>query len=341
MKAAVLHTLRAPLTVEDVPMPECGPDDLLVRTMACGICGTDIHIQDGWGYTPRLPFIMGHEPAGVVVSVGKNVDRFQVGDRVVPNIFFSCGLCYYCRVNRETQCLQLGGILGVLTHAGAYAEYFRVPARQVFPLPPEISFPDGAIIADAVVTAVHAVDRGRVAAGETVLIIGAGGCGGAAIQVCTMRGARVIAIDVGLKKQAHALSLGAAACGDSLDPNLVEMLHGMTGGMGAQCVIDTVGQAETLSLATRALARGGRVTILGYTQERFPLDPRQIAVNELEIIGTRSGGRQCTADAIQIVADPRWKSLVTDTFDLTRVNDALACVRNGAALGRVVLTYAQ
>jgi len=128
MIAAVLQQVGKALELGEVSDPQLGPNEVLVRTQACGICGTDIHIQDGWGYTPALPFVMGHEPSGLVADVGVNVDRFMVGDRVVPNIFFTCGECYYCRTNRETQCLHLDGILGVLKHWGGYGAFFRAPA---------------------------------------------------------------------------------------------------------------------------------------------------------------------------------------------------------------------
>ncbi len=340
MKAAVLHKLREPLRFEDVPDPRIGPDDVLVRTAACGICGTDIHIQDGWGYTPDLPFVMGHEACGVVAATGANVARFAPGDRVVPNIFFSCDACVYCRTNRETQCLNLGGILGVLAHWGGYGEYFCVPARQLFPLPDEIPFAEGAVIADAVVTAVHAVQRGRISGGETVLIIGVGGCGSAAIQVCTLYGARVIAVDRVPDKVRRALELGAGTALHAGD-DMPAAVRALTDGRGADCVIDAVGSAETIAQGIGALARGGRLVILGYTRERYALDPRIVAVNELEVVGTRSGGRQCTADAIRLVADPRWRSIVSDVFPITEVNEALELMRTGTAIGRIVLTFPQ
>lgn len=340
MKAAVLRQIGAPLTFEEVPDPAIGPDDVLVRTMACGICGTDIHIQDGWGYTPALPFVMGHEPSGMVARVGVNVTRFKVGDRVVPNIFFACNNCFYCRTNRETQCVDLDGILGVLKHRGGYAEYFRIPSQQLFHLPDAIPFTEGAVIADAVVTAVHAVQTGRVAAGETVVIIGIGGCGGAAVQVCHMLGARVIAVDNVASKQQWAAELGADAVVLAGDVDVPRAVRDATAGMGAQCVIDAVGNAATIQAGVDALARGGRLIMLGYTQDRYALDPRQVAVNELEILGTRSGGRQCTADAIRMVADPHWKPIVSDVLPIDRVNDALDVVRSAQALGRVVLTFA-
>lgn len=339
MKAAVLRELRSPLLIEDVAQPEIGPNDVLVQTQACGICGTDVHIQDGWGYTPTLPFVMGHEASGIVAKIGPSVTRFAVGDRVVPNNFFTCGVCYYCRINRETQCMGLTGILGVLTYWGGYGEYFRVPAHQLFHLPDGISFEDGAVIADAVVTAVHAVQIGRVTAGETVVVIGIGGCGGAAVQACALNGVRVIAVDRASAKLDRAMALGAYATIHSGIDDVPLAVRALTDGFGAHCVIDAVGSRTTIQQGIDALARGGRMVQLGYTQERYELDPRQVAVNELEILGTRSGGRQCTADAIQLVSNPRWQSIVSDLIPITRVNDALELLRSEQALGRVVLTF--
>lgn len=339
MKAAVLHAAHQPLTIEQVADPQIGPADVLVRTKACGICGTDVHIQDGWGYTPNLPFVMGHEPSGVVEAVGSDVTQFHIGDRVIPNIFFTCGDCFYCRTNRETQCLRLGGILGVLGHWGGFGDCFRIPARQLFHLPNNISFTDGAVIADAVVTALHAVQAGRVAAGESVVVIGIGGCGSAAVQICRMFGARVIAADVNPAKQHRAIELGAEIALISGSTDVAQAVREATDGLGAACVIDAVGSAETLAAGVESLARGGRLVVLGYTQDRYPLDPRQIAVHELQIIGVRSGGRQDTVDAIRLVADGRWKSIVSDVFPIEQVNEALQLLRTGSAQGRVVLTF--
>ncbi|MCC7361416.1 MAG: alcohol dehydrogenase catalytic domain-containing protein [Anaerolineales bacterium] len=339
MQAAVLEAVGQPLTLREVPRPVIGPDEALVQTRACGICGTDLHMQAGWGYQPALPFVMGHEPSGVVVEVGANVRRFSPGDRVVPNIFYACGECFYCRTNRETQCLQLGGILGVLEHWGGYGEFFKIPARQLFALPEAVSFAEGAVIADAVVTAVHAVQRGRVAAGERVAVLGVGGCGSAALQIAQLYGAAAIGVDQTEAKRAHALALGAAAAVNGQTEDAAAEVRAWAEGVGVQCVIDTVGSAASVAQALAMLARGGRLVILGYTQERPPLDPRQIAVHELEIIGTRSGGRQCTAEAIRLAADPRWRSIVSDVFPIAAVNAALDHLRTGAALGRIVLSF--
>ena len=340
MKAAVLHRIGQALQIEDVPEPEIGPDEVLVQTRACGICGTDLHIRDGWGYTPELPFVMGHEPAGVVADIGANVTRFQKGDRVVPNIFFTCGHCFYCRTNRETQCLNLDGILGVLKHHGGYGQYFKIPERQLFHFPEHVPFPEASIIADAVVTAVHAVKRGRVSAGETIMVISVGGCSAAAIQICTAFGAQVLSVVRSGEKRTRALELGARHAFNSREIDVPAAVRELTGGLGVQGVIDGVGSEETLRLGINCLGHGGRLVILGYTQERYPLDPRDTAVHELEIIGTRSGGRQDTADAIKMVASDDWKPIVTDLYPIDQVEDAHRFMREARHLGRIVLTFA-
>ena len=320
-------------------MPEIGEEDFLVHTRACGICGTDLHIRDGWGYTPNLPFIMGHEPAGVVAKVGSNVSGFQVGDPVVPNIFFACGNCFYCRTNRETQCVNLAGILGVLKHSGGYGEYFRIPGRQLFHLPAHVPFTEGSIIADAVVTAVHGVKRGRIRHGETVMVISVGGCSAAVIQICKSYGARVISVVRSSEKQKRAIELGADEALNSREVSVPAMARDFTDGMGVDCVIDSVGNEETLKEGVDSLCHGGRLVILGYTQERYPLDPRQVAVRELEVIGTRSGGRQDTIDSIRFVASKQWKPIVTDTFPIDEVEAAHQLMREARNLGRIVLIH--
>src|SRR5438132_14382481 len=121
MRAAVLRAIKEPLRFENLPEPTPSSDEVLVRTKACGICGTDLHILSGFGYVPPLPHILGHEPAGVVAAVGNKVRNLKPGDRVAPYLFINCEHCYYCRVGRHEQCTELKGILGVLV-PGAFAE---------------------------------------------------------------------------------------------------------------------------------------------------------------------------------------------------------------------------
>ena len=130
MKAALLRAIGRPLSIEDVPRPTPGPGEVLVRVKTCGICRTDLHIQDGLAYVPQLPHVPGHEPAGVVVAVGERVDNLKPGQRVTPHLFLTCRHCVYCRSGRDAQCSHLGGVLGV-TVPGGFAQFFKAPARNL------------------------------------------------------------------------------------------------------------------------------------------------------------------------------------------------------------------
>jgi propanol-preferring alcohol dehydrogenase len=319
-------------------MPEPGPGEIVVKTKACGICATDLHILSGWGYEPKLPFVMGHEPAGVVHAIGPSVTGFAPGDRVVPNIFYSCGNCRYCRTNRETLCTNLGGILGVLAHHGAYAEYFKTPARQLFHLPAHISFPDGAVVADAVVCAVHALkQRARLYPGDWALVIGVGGVGLSVLQAARAAGARLIAVDLDETKLRQATQMGAGKVLLAHSPNLVGRIKEITGGEGVDVVFDCHGSAQTIAQGVQALRKQGRLVIIGYTQETYPLAPQWLSRFELEIVGSRSGGRQDTVDAIELVGSGQWRSIVSNVFPLEEINEALKLLKSGKALGRIVI----
>ncbi len=338
VKAAVLRQIGIPVRIEDVDMPHIGPDDVLVETKACGICGTDLHICDGWGYTPDLPFIMGHEPAGVVAEVGSNVTRFRIGDRVVPNIFFLAATATIAgRTARRSVWTSTGSWASSSTRAGT-EPIFGFRARQLFHLPEHIAFTEGSIIADAVVTAVHAARRGRVRPGETVMVISAGGCGSAAIQECKAYGVRVFSVVRSSREQHRARELGADEALNSREVGIPAAARDLTEGLGVDCVIDAVGSEKTLRESVDSLARGGRLVLLGYTQERYPLDPRQTAVRQLEILGTRSGVRQDTVEAIGLVSRPHWKSIVAAVFSIEQVNEAHRLMQQGEVLGRIVLT---
>jgi D-arabinose 1-dehydrogenase-like Zn-dependent alcohol dehydrogenase len=325
MRAAILHKIGQPLVIDEMPTPEPGPGEVLVKTKACGICATDLHILAGWGYQPQLPFVMGHEPAGVVQSVGPGVT--------------GCGNCRYCRTNRETLCTNLGGILGVLDHHGAYADYFKVPARQLFHLPESIPFADGAVIADAVVCAIHALkQRARVYPGDWILVIGVGGVGLSVLQAVRAAGAHVIATDISEAKVAQARQMGATALLFADSQELAEQIKVATGGEGVDVVFDCHGSEQTLAQGVKALRKNGRLVIIGYTQESWPLAPQWMSRFELEIVGSRSGGRQDTVDAIELVAGKQWQSIVSDSFPLEQINEALTLLKSGQALGRIVIT---
>ena len=338
MKAAVLREFGKPLLLLEVDVPVPAPDEVLIRVRACGIDGTDLKLHDGFGYEPQLPFIMGHEPAGVVEQVGGEVAEFEPGDRVVTYNFFVCGTCPLCRGDREQLCPNMTGVLGVLGKPGGYAEYLKVPARQVLPIPDGVSFADAAVLCDAGITAFHAVERSRARSGETVLLFGIGGVGSFALQFARLAGARVIAVDVSEQKCAHASDLGADAVINGSEADVSATVREMTDGWGSECVLDVVGKEATIATGVDSLCNGGRITLVGYTPESYALNGKQVAQKELEVIGSRCGRRRDLLGAAALVASGRTRSIVTDTHPLDQVNEALDRLRAGHVLGRCVLT---
>jgi D-arabinose 1-dehydrogenase-like Zn-dependent alcohol dehydrogenase len=248
MKAAVMRRAGGQLSLEDAPMPQIGPDEVRVESRTCGICGTDLHI-------------LGHEPAGVVVETGRDVTAVRPGDRVVPHLFFSCNACVYCRSGRTQQCANLCGILGVLC-PGAFAEYFKIPAENLFVLPDSIPFDAGGLIADAVVTWQHAVRRAALTLGDTAVVLGAGGVGQIIIQLLSASGIQVTAVDQVPEKLRLAREMGAVA---GFEPEAV-------GAFGVQCVFNRVGTPDSMRLAAAMVMQCRRIVVIGEEPGGAPIE---------------------------------------------------------------------
>lgn len=326
-----------PLSLRDVPVPDIGKDEVLVKTVSSGICGTDLHILEGHGYVPTLPHILGHEPAGFVAKIGEGVTGVCVGDRVVPSLFFTCNRCQLCRSGRHQQCTHLKGILGVLC-PGAFAEYFKVPAENVFQLPSHVSFEAGGLIADAVVTAVHAAKRGGLHVGDTAVVIGMGGVGLCLLQILLAGGIRVISVDISPEKLAAAKSLGGDINLQSGEQSMEE-IQKLTMPDGVQCVFDCVGSRQTLHDACRVAMNGGRVVVIGEQDEACSVTSTLIAQRELEIMGSRNGTRQDMVEAIRVVAAGKVRPQIAAIFPLEEINEALGKLKQGV-VGRIVVRVA-
>ena len=335
MRAAVLTEVGKPLSIEKVPVPEIANDEVLVETKFCGICGTDLHIVQGKGYVPKLPHILGHEPSGVVAKVGSGVRTLKPGDRVVPYLFITCGTCWYCRNGRDSMCANLKGIIGVLVN-GAFAQYFKAPARNLFLLPENVPFDVGALMADAVITSVHAVyDRSNVKSATTAAVIGAGGVGQIIIQLLKDLGLRVVAVSRSESKLAVAKSIGADEAWKAGEPNIAARSRELAPD-GIDVVFDCVGSDESMKDALAMVKRCGRIVMVGEEDARFPADTTEIAQHELEIVGSRNGSRSNMQMGLQLLSLGVIKPVISDVFDLEDVNKALDRVRMGAS-GRVVL----
>lgn len=338
MKAALFEGTGRPLAIEEVPTPEPGPGEALVRVAACGVCHTDLHYLDhGTPTFKSPPLVLGHEVAGLVEEVGEGVDSVASGDRVLLPAVLSCGDCRACRTGRENIC-ENGVMLG--NHVdGGYAEFVAVPARDVFHLPEEIPLVEGAIIADALTTPYHAVvNRGAVRPGDEVVVVGCGGIGLNVVQVATALGARVTALDIAADKRDWARRLGAV---NVLDPSAEERpakaVRAATGG-GADVAFEAVGKAETQGLALDALRTGGRLVLVGYSPESLPLNAGRVMFRELEVVGSLGCRPVDYPRAIEMARQGRVvvEELVTHRFPLEEIGEAFDTLRRGEAVRSVV-----
>jgi propanol-preferring alcohol dehydrogenase len=336
MRAALLREIGAPFEITDVPEPQIGPDEVLVRTKACGICRTDLHIQDGLAYIPGLPHVPGHEPAGVVEAVGRNAGSITPGQRVAPYLFLTCGKCRYCATGREAQCTHLEGVIGV-TVPGGFAEYFKAPARNLLVLPENVPFDAGGLVSCAVITAVHAYRRARLELNDAAVVLGVGGIGQILVQILQAAGVRVIAMGRSPRSLEAARRDGAALILPLESANLRDQVHDFTGGEGADCIFECVGTSETMKVAAQCARRGGQIIVIGEEPQYPAIDTIQIAQRELEIIGSRNGGLQDARDAMEMIGTGLVRPPITARFPLERLNEALKIMRSGQANGRLVV----
>ena len=271
MKAARFNAEAKKLFVTEVPEPEPGPLDVVVKIQACGICLSDVHLIDG-----SIPAIVpevtpGHEPAGTVHRTGELVTGWHVGDRVVLTGGKPCGVCANCAVGRLEECLQFN-IMG-FHYDGSWAEYVVVPYYAMSPLPDGLPFEQCAILADAVATPYAALtSRGGLRPGEKVGLWGIGGLGTHAVQLARLCGAGfIVAVDPLPSARERALALGADVALDPADPGLARKLRDGTGG-GLDLAVDLVGKNVVMQQCVSSLGRGGRAVMVGLSLENLELE---------------------------------------------------------------------
>ena len=339
MKAAVLEDIGQSLTIKEVPRPQVGPDEVLVRTRTCGVCRTDLHIQQGLAYVPDLPHIPGHEASGIVDETGPQVTDVKLGQRVVSHTFAACGSCAYCRTGRHSQCLNVRGILGV-TMGGGFAEYFKAPARNLLVVPDSVPFDVAGLASCAGVTAVHAYRKSNIQANDTAVVLGAGGIGLILVQLLKEAGARVVAVARSSRSLELAEQAGADLTVTADAADAAEQVRKFAGPSydGAQCVFEMVGIAQTMKAAADYVMSCGRIIVIGEEPESPPINTIEIAQRELEIIGSRNGGMQDIADALDLMARGIIQPRIDRRFPLDEINEALDYLRSGQAHGRIVIT---
>ncbi len=284
MKAVRLTAIGRPLVLQEVPLPTYGHGEALVRIRAAGICHSDAHYRAGVSPAGPLPLTLGHEIAGVVEAVGPRVTRVQPGDRVCLHYLVTCGQCHHCNRGQEQFCVH-GQMLGK-HRDGGYAEFIAVPERGVVALPDEIPFEHGAIMMCSSATSFHALRKGRLQAGETVAVFGAGGLGMSAIQLARGLGAlAVYAVDINPGKLALAERFGAVPV-DASRADPVTEIRRLTDGRGVDVALELIALPTTMRQAVQVLGIQGRAVLAGIAGRPFEVDSyRELLANEGEIIG--------------------------------------------------------
>jgi alcohol dehydrogenase len=329
---------------EDVPDPDVKePSDAVVRVDAVTICGTDLHILKGDVPEVRPGTVLGHEAVGEIVEVGGDVRTVRPGDRVLVSCITACGRCRYCREGAYGQCLGGGGwILGHLID-GTQAEYVRVPYADlsVHPLPGTLPDQDAVLLADILPTAYEVgVLNGCVRPGDTVVVVGAGPVGLAAVATARLFSPeRVIAVDVAAARLEAARGMGADAVADAgEDP--AQLVADLTGGLGADVVVEAVGLPETFEMCTRMVRAGGHVANVGVHGRPATLHLEDLWIKNLTLT-TGLVDTHSTPTLLRMASAGRLPlgDLVTHTFPLGRMEEAYDVFSRAAETGalKVVL----
>jgi len=285
VKAVRLVQIGHPVQMQDVPVPDIGERDVLVRVRAAGICHSDVHYRAGTSPVKPLPVTLGHEVAGVVEAVGSQVTSVKVGERVCLHYLVTCGDCYYCASGHEQFCPR-GEMIGK-HRDGGYAEYIAVPARNALHLPDEIPFEQGAILMCSSATSLHALRKSRLQAGETVAVFGTGGLGMSAIQLARAMGALdVYAVDINADKVALAHKHGAVPVNASQCDPVADILR-LTHGRGVDVALEVIGLPQTMRQAVQSVAVFGRAVMVGISGMPLEIDTyRELLGKESEVIGS-------------------------------------------------------
>jgi len=339
MKAVRVVGYHQPLQMDDVPAPEItGPHDVIVKIGGAGVCRTDLHILEGqWAEKSgvTLPYTIGHENAGWVHAVGSAVTNVAEGDKVILHPLITCGLCRACRFGDDVHC-ENNAFPGISTDGG-YAEYLKTSARSVVRIDDTLEPADVAALADAGLTAYHAVAKAarKLRPGDRCVMIGAGGLGHIGIQVmAALSPAEIVVVDRNPDAVKLALSIGAHH-GVVADGDHVEAVLGLTGGNGAEQVIDFVGEGGSTAEGIRMTRRAGDYHVVGYG-ENIDVPTIDIISTEITIVGNLVGSYNDLVELMALAAQEK-VTLHTAKYALEDFQSALDDLDAGRVRGRAIL----
>jgi len=340
MKAARLHAYHEALKLDEIDEPKItGPLDVIIRIGAAGLCRTDLHIQEGqWAEKSQvvLPYTPGHENAGWVHEVGSGVTNVAVGDTVIVHPFIACGLCSPCRRGDDMHCLN-GSFPGI-NRDGGFANLLQTSARSVVKLAPTLEPKDIAALADAGLTAIHAVKKAVpvLEPGTTAVVIGAGGLGHIGIQCLkAMTSATIVVVDPSEKALALAGELGADHTVKVDGSKHVDTVKELTDGLGAEAIIDFVGEKGAIEDGIAMIRDGGFYYVIGYG-ENINIPTIDVISREISFIGNLVGTYADLEELMTLTAQGQ-VTLHTSTYPLDAINDAMADLDGGRLQGRGIL----
>ncbi|WP_158734876.1 alcohol dehydrogenase AdhP [Alteribacillus sp. YIM 98480] len=338
MKAAIVNEFHQRLEIKDVPIPDVGHGEILVKIHSCGVCHTDLHAAHGdWPVKPTLPLIPGHEGVGVVEKVGEGVTSLKTGDRVgIPWLYSACGECEYCLSGKETLCPdQLNAGYSV---DGAYAEYCKAPAAYTAKIPDSLSFDEAAPLFCAGVTTYKALKVSEAKPGDWVAVYGIGGLGHVAVQYAKAMGLKVVAVDIRDEKLQLAKDLGADETVNGMNEDPAAAIHDRLGGV--QAAISVAVTKKAFEQAYQSVKRGGSLVVVGLPNDELPIPIFDTVLNGVSVKGSIVGTRKDLRECLDLAADGKIKTMI-ETKELDDINDVFDQMEKGDINGRIVLKVNQ
>ncbi|KAJ3339501.1 hypothetical protein HDU93_008215 [Gonapodya sp. JEL0774] len=337
MKALVLREIGKPMVIEDVPVPTCGPNDVLIKVEATGVCHTDEFIARAGFPGMSLPHVLGHEGAGTIVQLGSAVQGWKIGDRVTAPMYAgSCGNCYFCESDLYLQCTERK--MHAANIWGSYAEYMISNPKTIVAIPENVGYEKAGPCGCAGVTVTGAVRRAKAPKGSWIAFSGAGGLGLIGIQVAKAQGYKVLSIDIDDTKLAEATRVGADAvvnaktAGDKMAEQVVALTDG---GLAANIIVTTAASAVEGSIA--CMRGGGTIVVIGIIEKNISISPMILLLKDLHILGSELGSVEDARKCLEFVSEGKVNP-VTSPCKLSDVPHIFEELEKGTVLGRKVVT---
>jgi threonine dehydrogenase-like Zn-dependent dehydrogenase len=337
--AAAVYQSPGVVTVEDRPVTQPGPGQVLVRVHHCGICGSDIHqLRDGWGFKPGA--VAGHEWTGTIVAKGDDVTTWSIGERVVGGPSPKCGRCRRCAEGKPSQCENRSGLI-TESSDGAFAEFILVRAAGVVRVPDGLSARHAAL-AEPLAVALHGITRSGIAAGDTAMVIGAGPIGALTVAALRTMGVdHIIVVEPSAGRQALARDIGAT---EVIDPSELETFPSWEperiSSRAVHVVLECSGHKEAIEAGFHQLLRGGVLVMVGAGIAHPTFDPNRMILNELQVCGSfvyDLGGFERALDLLASGSLPNERLIDPDDVPLNGVADALEALATGRIAGKVMV----